>query len=86
VENVSFFYFGSADSWRGLPMTMHFLVLVCHFSINKLTIGTLEMTDVREASSCDKSLEWATNTSTPYSSLANLRMDNIISPNFLPQP
>jgi hypothetical protein len=48
---VSLIYFDKADSCNGLPIIMVFFVLVCIFSIKRLTIGVLEITAIREASS-----------------------------------
>lgn len=65
IETLSFVYLGNEESWRGLPMTMHFFVYVCHFSMKRFTIGVREIADIRDAKSWDKSLEWATKTRAP---------------------
>jgi hypothetical protein len=44
VKMVSFFYLGRAESCRGLPITIDFLLLFCHLAVNKLIIGILVIT------------------------------------------
>jgi hypothetical protein len=51
MENVSLIYLDKADNCNGLPIIMVFFILVCSFSIKRLTIGVLEITAIREASS-----------------------------------
>lgn len=44
-----------------------FFAFVCHFYINKFVIGVLDMTEIRDARSWDRSLECATKISEPSS-------------------
>jgi hypothetical protein len=54
---VSLFYLDNAESCNGLPIKMHFLELFCNFYMKRLTIGVREITEMRDDSYCDKSLE-----------------------------
>jgi hypothetical protein len=54
-----FFYWGSWESWMGLPMMMHFFEVWCYFYMKRLIIGILERRDVMEVSCWERAFEWA---------------------------